>query len=154
MKQISLSSGKLALVDDEDYGWLAVHKWSALHVGNNWYAARYDEDHRHLSMHREIHGHLVGDQLIHHINGNGLDNRRCNMRVMLPGAHIELHKHKNYKRYWHHMHCNHCGWMGTCYHSRQICLGCGEKALQKTGLEPCRPRTLRLTAEGEARFRD
>lgn len=82
MKEISLSRGKFAIVDDEDYKKLSVFKWHVLNSGRRFYAARHANDgtKRYLLMHREIlqtSSGLVSD----HINGDGLDNRRCNLRV-------------------------------------------------------------------------
>lgn len=80
-KRIPLTQGKFAIVDDADYEWLNQWKWHfARQTG---YAARKDWSGgkpKYLLMHRVILNapkHLQVD----HINGDGLDNRRCNIRL-------------------------------------------------------------------------
>jgi len=34
---------------------------------------------------------LRGKEVVHHINNNGLDNRRCNLQVMTISEHMKLH---------------------------------------------------------------
>lgn len=88
MKQIPLTKGQFALVDDEDYQRVIQHKWSASRSinGNVFYAkTRLKEgrglQNRIVAMHRIILG--VTDPNIHvdHINGIGTDNRRSNLRL-------------------------------------------------------------------------
>ncbi len=83
MKEIPLTQGKVALVDDCDYEYLSQWKWYTLQCGNVAYAvrtARQGRQHR-VTMHREI-LHRAGFvfKFVDHINHNGLDNRRCNLR--------------------------------------------------------------------------
>lgn len=85
MRQIPLTQGKVALVDDEDYARLAAHKWQAkrsYYSGSTlWYAQRTVQS-RIVWMHREILGLTPGDRMeTDHRNGDGLDNRRGNLRV-------------------------------------------------------------------------
>lgn len=78
MKTIRLTQGKQATVDDSDYAFLSQWKWSATkrHSGI-WYAVRY-EDGNAILMHRILLGHPCETD---HKNGNGLDNRRQNLRA-------------------------------------------------------------------------
>jgi len=80
-KQIELTQGKIALVDDADYKWLMQWKWSACTntVSRTWYVVRR-EQHKTIAMHRQIMECPEG-KVVDHINGNGWDNRRCNLRV-------------------------------------------------------------------------
>ena len=75
MKEIELTQGKVALVDDEDYECLARHEWRTLKNCNRYYAARS----RSILMHRVIMNAQKGQE-IDHKDGNGLDNRRTNLR--------------------------------------------------------------------------
>jgi len=86
MKQIQLTQNKVAIVDDEDFEWLNQWKWSAYKSHNIWYAIRSElttnKNRTIIRMHREILGLKLGDKLeSDHINHNGLDNRRCNLRI-------------------------------------------------------------------------
>lgn len=86
MKEITLTRGKVALVSDEDYDSLIRRRWQAHRESSTgrWYAVRTlrSKGHKRIwQMHREILG--LTDRRIHadHKNGNGLDNRRENLRV-------------------------------------------------------------------------
>lgn len=85
MKQIPLTRGMSALVDDEDYDELIKHKWHASSDSYNIYACRttYSEGHKHhnLLMHRVIMGDISGI-MYDHIDGNGLNNQKLNLRIV------------------------------------------------------------------------
>jgi hypothetical protein len=84
MKEISLTRGKIAIVDDEDFFRLTLFKWHAKRDCNTYYAARWDysiSPPQYIRMHRLILNASVGTE-IDHINGNGLDNRRENIRFV------------------------------------------------------------------------
>lgn len=87
MREIPLTQGKVALVDDEDYPGLSKHRWYAHKNRNKYYAMRNSpRDHiTHkrslICMHAVIAGTPKGMDT-DHINGNGLDNRRCNLRIV------------------------------------------------------------------------
>jgi len=88
MKEIELTRGLVALVDERDYERLNLFCWNALTPAKarTAYArrdVRKDEnrDERCVLMHREILGLSPGDVEVDHINGNGLDNRRRNLRI-------------------------------------------------------------------------
>lgn len=75
---IPLTKGMFAIVDAADYTALSQWKW---HFSNG-YAARYGEERGKpaIRMHRQIMS-APDDMDCDHINGNGLDNRRRNLRV-------------------------------------------------------------------------
>jgi hypothetical protein len=80
VREIALSRGMIALVDDEDHSRLAAHKWSYHPLG---YAVRQVTEGgrpRLLYMHREI---LQAPQSLEvdHRSGDGLDNQRENLRL-------------------------------------------------------------------------
>jgi len=83
MVKIPLSQGQFALVDDEDFEWLNQWKWSAGKRRNTFYAFRsvsIKGEQFHIYMHRLITEAPKGKET-DHANGNGLDNRRRNLRV-------------------------------------------------------------------------
>jgi len=92
MKRIPLTQGRFAIVDDEDYDELTKHRWFFTGHG---YAKRYVKDgepdaRKNLFMHRQILGLRFGDKrVVDHINGDGLDNRRSNIRVSNQGTNCQ-----------------------------------------------------------------
>jgi len=83
MKRIPLTQGKFAIVDDEDFKWLSRYKWYAKKDYNTFYAVRNtgkSPNQRQIYMHKQIMGVLPGIQ-IDHINHNGLNNRKCFLRI-------------------------------------------------------------------------
>lgn len=85
MKQIPLSKGFFAIVDDEDFEWLSKIKWHALPRKLTTYASLswdIQNKRRGTVMHRYIMGiEYQKGVFVDHINGNGLDNRRQNLRI-------------------------------------------------------------------------
>ena len=83
MKLIALTQGKSAIVDDEDYERLSAFRWYAMRCCKRWYAVRKitigKRRQRKSWMHREVLKTPDGN-FTDHINGNGLDNRRANLR--------------------------------------------------------------------------
>jgi hypothetical protein len=76
---IPLTQDKFAIVDAEDYERLSEYKWHTLKNRRNYYA-RNQRPNGAVLMHRVITNaprHLVVD----HINHNGLDNRKENLRL-------------------------------------------------------------------------
>ena len=84
IRYIPLTRGLHAIVDAEDHEWLSRHKWQVQPSANHktWYAKRSHHG-RLILMHREIIKAPRG-MFVDHINGNGLDNRRCNLRICTP----------------------------------------------------------------------
>lgn len=80
-KWIPLTKGLFALVDDADYELVNAYNWNvtAKSRSGNLYVERRAGG-RLLSLHRWLMNAPKGTQ-VDHINGNGLDCRRANMRV-------------------------------------------------------------------------
>jgi hypothetical protein len=87
MREIALTKGFVAIVDDDDYDQLITHKWKA-HVGDEHhiYAVRsFKKGGRNgiwiaIQMHRVV-THAGPGIVVDHINGNTLDNRKENLRA-------------------------------------------------------------------------
>lgn len=84
--RISLTRGQFALVDDADAETIGHFKWMAKPkqcAEGGFYAQRTIRPHGKkctLYLHRAIVGAAHG-QVVDHINGDGLDNRRENLRI-------------------------------------------------------------------------
>lgn len=82
MKEIRLTKGQIALVDDADYDFLNQWKWCALKLKKVYYATRAEGPKRKrifILMHRQIMNTPSGLQ-VDHIDHNGVNNQRSNLR--------------------------------------------------------------------------
>lgn len=82
-KLITLTQGYKAIVDDEDYEYLNQFNWNARVVSGTQYAKRniiIGDKKTTINMHREIMNCPI-NLMVDHINGNGLDNRKKNLRI-------------------------------------------------------------------------
>ena len=84
MKLIPLTRGLFAKVDDDDFEHLNQWKWHAYTDGHTYYAVRHtpiseDPKRKNIQMHRVIMS-TPKDMVVDHINHNGLDNQKHNMR--------------------------------------------------------------------------
>ncbi len=78
MKEIQLTRGKVAFIDDDDYERVSAHKWhAATGVRMRWYAASRSGR---MRLHRFLLNAPNGMQ-VDHLNGNSLDCRRANLRL-------------------------------------------------------------------------
>lgn len=84
-KEIPLTRGFVAIVDANDYEWLAQWKWHANKGGTTWYAMRDLPRQKRkmgsVSMHRLILGITDSKVFVDHIDMNGLNNTRANLRI-------------------------------------------------------------------------
>ncbi|MHA2067868.1 MAG: HNH endonuclease, partial [Candidatus Thorarchaeota archaeon] len=74
---------KYAIVDPDDYDRLSKYKWYATRSEHTFYARRTDltgRKRRIIRMHREI-IKVPDGMFVDHINHNGLDNRKANLRL-------------------------------------------------------------------------
>ncbi len=94
-KMIPLSRGLMVIVDDKDYSWLSQWKWSAVFCGadrRRCYAQRVEQG-KTIRMHRLVLGLTDPKIQCDHKNGNGLDNRRENLRAA-TGQQNSRNQHK------------------------------------------------------------
>lgn len=80
MKRIALTRGKVSLVSNSDFRTLSRFKWTAAFGANGWWAYRKTVGGKSVYMHREILKCPEGLE-VNHKNHDGLDNRRCNIRI-------------------------------------------------------------------------
>lgn len=83
MKEIPLTQGMVALVDDEDYEWLDQWKWYAKLVRGIFYAARSIKKENGKPTTVYMHHQLIGKKegrRTDHADGDGLNNQRYNLR--------------------------------------------------------------------------
>lgn len=92
MKIIPLTQGKVAIVDDDDYARICHYKWHAAKNRHVWYARRC-ENNKLVPMHRDILCYF-GASPIDHRNGDGLDNRKENLRVSTHSLNQINRKHR------------------------------------------------------------
>ncbi len=89
MKQVQLTRGFVALVDDQDYALVSRYLWypSKPPRNHSFYAITTirlpNGKRKTVRMHRLILGAAAGIQ-VDHKNTNGLDNRRSNLRLASP----------------------------------------------------------------------
>lgn len=80
---IPLTKGKFAKVDPADYPMLVKYKWFARYTPQTYYASfcrKINGRQKTFHMHRIIMNPPDGF-VVDHINGDGLDNRRANLRL-------------------------------------------------------------------------
>ena len=122
-KLIPLTQGQFAIVDPEDYDKLSQFKWTAAKSPNTFYAVRSVRG-RQIRMHRLITNAPKG-LVVDHINHNGLDNRKQNLRLCTRSENARNQRpqancsskykgvcwHKNQKKWLARVHSN-----GVTYH--------------------------------------
>ena len=89
VREIQLSKGYVALVDDEDYEWLSERSWYANGTKSKGIYARASYRNKNVTMHRLILGLPKGEGIVDHIDGNSLNNQRSNIRVCSQGENLQ-----------------------------------------------------------------
>jgi hypothetical protein len=89
MKEIIVQNGEgwlFAKVDDDIYDKLSCHCWRI----SSGYAERYKRFGC-QRMHLEVVGPIAKGSIVHHLNGDRLDNRKVNLAVIQKHYHKGIH---------------------------------------------------------------
>lgn len=112
MKRVQLSQGKFALVDDGDFDSVNRWKWSFQKMPTvDGYAVRVVKEngrYRKIYLHRFLCGFPTG-KVIDHVDGDGLNNQRENLRVCVQHENISNQRKKKN---------NTSGFKGVSFHRR------------------------------------
>lgn len=108
VKEIPLTQGQIALVDDEDYEWLNQFKWNAMWRPGiqGYYATRSKylgmkngkSMKKTIRMHRLITNAPKG-MVVDHMNHDTLDNRKLNLRICSQRQNCQNRKDKTSSKY-------------------------------------------------------
>lgn len=79
-KLIPLTQEQFSIVDNADFDWLSQWKWHYVAKDGSQYASRTSQG---IKMHRVILNAPTGIY-VDHIDGNGLNNQRSNLRFATP----------------------------------------------------------------------
>lgn len=125
--KINLNQNKVVLIDKHDYERVSELKWFAQkdHGSNRWYVISTSKPN--IKLHRYL-LNPKRTEVVDHINGDGLDNRRINLRIVSNSQnHMNMNKSKLpqssiYKGVsWH---IRHKRWIARIYHEgKRIHLG-------------------------------
>ena len=105
MKLLPLTKDKFALVDDDDYYWLSQWNWFAVEIKNTWYARRSKKkgvlrsnEKYEIYLHRIVMRCSDIDFVIDHLDKNGLNNQKENLRMCTKSEnnkHTSSHKNSS-----------------------------------------------------------
>ena len=109
MKEIQLTQGQAAIVDNDCFDEINHYKWFALRRGVKFHACRRiktDKGDRNFYMHHAIIGRPPKGYDVDHIDRNGLNNRKANLRFVTRRQNMQnLDKSNATSRYpgvyWH-----------------------------------------------------
>lgn len=93
-RAVPLTQGKHTIIDEEDWDRVGPFKWWVQRSLNTWYARRHERDQdgkkRLVALHRFLLCAPPGT-FVDHINGDGLDNRKANLRF---ATHSQNHQNR------------------------------------------------------------
>ena len=106
-KYLQLGRGKFAIIDEEDFERASQHVWQAAHgvcKSDLWYAVTSFREtpsskRRTIRLHQFIIGRAPKGLVIDHINGDGLDNRKSNLRICTQAENARNSTTKGAPRY-------------------------------------------------------
>jgi hypothetical protein len=129
MKEIQLTNGGVTLVDNEDFNELKKYKWFAHREKSTTYVWRHLNGSRKMvKIHRQILNAMDSSIKIDHIDGNGLNNQRNNIRLCNDqqnsmNTKIRRDNSSGYKGVSYH--AKNKKWRATInFNRRQISIGC------------------------------
>lgn len=93
MATLQLKCGGVALVDDADLPLVSQWDWR---TNSNGYVCRYENKQVFL-LHRVVMGAMQGE-LVDHRDGNGLDNRRSNLRLCTHAQNMRNSKKRSHSQ--------------------------------------------------------
>lgn len=100
MKEIQLTKGYVTIVDDDIYDWVNGMRWHALTTPSGKVyasgAAKHLGNGKEVSLHRVVLAtHTYKTMDVDHINGDTLDNRKCNLRLATRSQNLSNQKKKD-----------------------------------------------------------
>lgn len=99
MKQIKLTKGLYALVDEDKFDLLNQHSWHASYQKkDDCYLAKTIIDNKSISMHRFLLNITSAKLRVLHINNNKLDNRKENLKVLSGNSFNSTKKMQRYNK--------------------------------------------------------
>lgn len=103
MKEIKLTQEQVALVDDEDHEYLNKFNWNANEGHSSFYAHTRDPRifgmRKFVSMHRLIMKVYDTKILVDHIDGNGLNNQKSNLRLCNHSQNLKNRRSRGNSKY-------------------------------------------------------
>jgi hypothetical protein len=84
-KKIVLKHGEIALVDADDYDRLFNFNWYSVSSKGS----KYAKTGKNTRMHRMILNLTDSKLIVDHLNGNGLDNRKQNLRIVSSAENVK-----------------------------------------------------------------
>lgn len=117
MKLIELGRGLVTRVDDDVYKFICKYNWKAAYCltdNRKYYHARASVDGKNIILHRFI-MNCPKDMVVDHINGDGLDNRRENLRICTQSQNC-ANRHFTTKSVQKHR------FKGICYYEQPRCI--------------------------------